>query len=70
MEAYDLWEAHDREQYKWEQSRPVCDVCGEHIQDEYLFEIDGNYVCEECLVDYMKEHYQKATEDCVTEGYF
>lgn len=65
MEAYDLWEAHDREQEKRLQSRPVCDVCGEHIQDEYLFEIGSDYVCEECLLDYMKENYRKSTEDCM-----
>ena len=51
------FEKHDAEQERWLQSRPVCSECGEHIQDEELFDIDGDLVCEECLTDYMKKHY-------------
>ena len=61
MDAYEAWERHDAEQEKWLQSRPVCSECGEHIQDEHLFDIDGDLVCEECLSDYMKK-YKQPTE--------
>ena len=62
MEAYDLWEMQDREKEKWLQSRPKCDVCDEHIQDEYLYEIDGYLVCENCLEEYMKKNFRELTE--------
>lgn len=38
--------------------RPECDVCGEHIQTEYLYTINGMVICEDCMADY--RHY---TED-------
>lgn len=62
MDAYEAWERHDAEQEKWLQSRPVCSECGEHIQEEHLFDIDGDLVCEGCLNDYMKKHYKQPTE--------
>ena len=31
---YDLWEQHDAEQEAWLRKRPMCDCCGERIQDE------------------------------------
>lgn len=65
-DAYEQWEKHDAEQERWLQSRPVCCECGEHIQDEDLFDIDGDLVCEDCLTDYMKKHYQQKTEKYVS----
>ena len=31
--------------------RAVCDVCGEHIQDEYCYRVNGCYICSNCLHD-------------------
>lgn len=28
---------------------PVCESCGEHIQDEYAYYINDEWICEECL---------------------
>lgn len=33
---------------------PVCEDCGEHIQDEYYYEISGSVICQKCLDDYKK----------------
>lgn len=30
---------------------PICVYCGERIQDDYYFEIDGEHICEDCLKD-------------------
>lgn len=49
---FDRWEA---EQEKWLQSRPVCEYCGEHIQDEHYYYID-KIVCEECLNENHKRY--------------
>ena len=51
IDNYALWEAHDREQEEALEKLPVCDCCGERIQDEYYYDIDGEILCEECLKD-------------------
>lgn len=56
---YDLWEAHDREQAKQLAELPVCEVCGKPIQDEHLYLINDEFVCEECLI----RDFRKNTED-------
>ncbi len=38
---------------------PECTFCGNHILDDYLYEIDGDYYCEEC----MKELFRKSVDD-------
>lgn len=40
---------------------PKCDYCGERILDEFLFDLEGDIVCEGC----MKEHFRKHTEDYI-----
>lgn len=51
--------AHDAEQDAWLKSRPVCAYCGEHIQDEYYFNIGGDEVCPDCL----NTNHRMQTED-------
>lgn len=38
----------DREEWKWEQSRPVCKRCKDHILDDFLWDINGDIYCEDC----------------------
>lgn len=40
---------------------PVCIYCNEHIQDEYLYEINDELICEECI----KDNFRKPVEDYV-----
>lgn len=40
---------YDAEQQEQLEKLPVCIECGEPIQDEYCFEINGEYICKECL---------------------
>lgn len=40
---------YDAEQQEQLEKLPVCIECGEPIQDKYCFEINGEYICEECL---------------------
>lgn len=51
----------DAEQERKLARRPVCADCDEPIQDEYCYEINGEYICERCLCDL----HRKAVEDCV-----
>lgn len=62
----------DSERYEAEQERklqmlPKCCKCDEHIQDEFLFDIDGDLVCEDCLPDYMEQHYKQPIEKYINE---
>ena len=48
---YDLWERHEREKERKLASRPDCKDCGNHIQDDFYFEVEGDILCEECMYD-------------------
>ena len=61
-DVYDLWEAHDREQAKRLERLPVCEICGEPIQDEHLYLINDEFVCPACL----ERDFRKDTEDYVS----
>lgn len=45
----DVWQDELEKQYA---NRPCCSDCGEHIRDEYAYNIDGKIICRECLEDY------------------
>jgi formylmethanofuran dehydrogenase subunit E len=55
---YSLWERNERELERRLASRPRCEDCGEHIQDEFYFEVEGDILCEECMHD----RYRKAVD--------
>ena len=58
---YDLWEAHDRQQAKQLEELPVCEICGEPIQDDHLYLINDEFVCPDCL----DREFKKRTDDYV-----
>ena len=49
---FDRW---DREQTDRLNSLPKCDICGEPIQDEYMYEIGGDRYCESCMNDLFRK---------------
>lgn len=55
------FERHDREQTAALELLPLCDYCNDHIQDEYLYDINGEFICESCL----DRFFRKRTEDFV-----
>jgi formylmethanofuran dehydrogenase subunit E len=55
---YDLWERHEAEAERRLARLPKCVCCGEPIQDEYLFEINDELICIDC----MNTYYKKETE--------
>lgn len=46
---------YDTEAYEWQQRRPKCYVCGEPIQEDYFYDINGFMICQECLDTYHKK---------------
>lgn len=49
MDNYDMWKEHEWEKERWLKKRPICHECGEHIQEDYAWQFNGKYICEECL---------------------
>lgn len=45
----DLFERHEREQQEALDLLPVCDWCGEPIQDEQFYRLDGENICKHCM---------------------
>lgn len=55
--------AYDRERQEWLDSLPVCAHCGEPIQDDKYYVIEGVNICTDCLYEYCDEQYRvKNTE--------
>lgn len=60
----DYAELHDR--YEAEQQRqldrlPKCEYCGETITDDFLYDLNGDIMCEKCLND----NYRKPVDDYI-----
>ena len=56
LRDFDRWEAEQRRE---EERLPKCDFCGEPINNDFLYDLDGSLACEECLV----QNFRKRTED-------
>lgn len=39
----------DRQQAAWLESRPKCIDCGEPIQNDYAYNREAGYVCQDCM---------------------
>ena len=57
------FEAYDRECQELLEKHPKCDKCDKYITDEEFYDIDGEYVCEECL----NKLYRVYTDDYMEE---
>lgn len=55
----DLFNEHEERLARELEKLPKCDCCGEPIQDDYFYNIDGTFICEECL----NSEYRKNTDD-------
>lgn len=55
------FENYDAEQTIQLNRLPKCCCCSEPIQDEYCYEINGEYMCIHCL----NEYFRKDVEDIV-----
>ena len=58
-ESYDAFARRDAEQENWLNSRPKCEECREHIQDEYLYDIGGALYCEDCMTKLFRQDTEK-----------
>ena len=51
---YDAFCLHDAQQQAELDKLPKCCECGEPIQTEFFYEIDGDLYCPECMDDHKK----------------
>ena len=54
------WEA---EQQRELEKLPNCCHCGEPIQDEHLFDVNGDLFCEECMMENFKKPIESYVKD-------
>lgn len=40
---------HDMAAEEWLNTRPICQMCGERIQDDKAVLIHGAYICMDCI---------------------
>lgn len=59
---YDIWAAHDIEMERRRARRPVCEVCGHHIQDETAYLFRGTWIHKKCM-----ENFEELVEDNLEE---
>jgi formylmethanofuran dehydrogenase subunit E len=43
------YDRHSSEQDRKLDNLPICSECEEPIQDDMCYEINGEYICEECM---------------------
>ena len=60
-DAYSQWRSKTSREEAWLRKRPVCCYCGHRVQDENLYDVEGNLYHEEC----MNERFRKYTEDYI-----
>ena len=58
----DLFEEFEEEQSRKEERFPKCDCCGKRITTVKFFNVEGTYICPECIEDFIVD-----TEDYMEE---
>ena len=48
IDNYDLWEMHDAEQEAELDKLPLCEICGQPIQQEQAIYYNDQWFCESC----------------------
>lgn len=47
-----------------EYGEPVCPWCKQPFC-EYVYEINGEWICEECIQEYVDAHYRRTREEVI-----
>lgn len=46
---------HDNDNESWLLTRPICENCKEHIQDDEAYNVFGMMICKRCMNDMREE---------------
>lgn len=56
IDYYMEHEVYQENQYKrWLETRPICEKCGEPIEDEFGYQINGEWYHEDCIDVFYKK---------------
>lgn len=55
---YSQWEEHERQAEARLAMCPLCSFCGEHIQDEFAYNINGELICQNCMESNFKVYVE------------
>lgn len=58
VDNYDLWVAHDNDMQREIEKLPLCECCGEPIQQDTAVRINGDWYCDDCL-DNLREDTER-----------
>lgn len=58
VDNYDLWVAHDNDMQRELENFPLCECCGEPIQQDTAVRINGDWYCDDCL-DNLREDTER-----------
>lgn len=59
----DVFERREQRNAERLKELPVCHACGEHIQGDYRYRIDGVVYCEDCMRDIFEECNEPIEEE-------
>ena len=59
----DVFIQHEREGAEKEARLPVCDCCGQPIWDAWYYEINGDKVCDNCVIDNLHDNCEVENEE-------
>ena len=46
---------YEKRRELWLKNRPRCSECDHHIQGDYAYYINDEWICDECMKQYRKE---------------
>lgn len=58
---FSQWEFHEAKKEEWLRTRPVCEHCGQPIQEDWLFDVNGVLYHPACAA----EVFERSAEDYV-----
>jgi uncharacterized Zn ribbon protein len=64
---YRSYDEYDAEQARLLDLRPVCDICGEKILDDYAYNDGIRLRCPECWEKYVDEEFRVSVDDLMDE---
>ena len=63
LDNYDMYVRHEAKQNAMLERLPVCCCCGKRIQDDVLYDINGDLYCEDC----MKEEFMRSVDSYIDD---
>ena len=52
LDYNDLHAEYEEEQERRTEKHPKCSCCGERILEDKFYNIEGTYICENCIEDF------------------